>query len=83
MQAHENKVVSDIVYGANQTLLNELTSRNFDAFVSLMMPFEQLIGKKLGLPCMRWMSFQPNIVATVFNRDPWDLSSNYPLFAPS
>jgi len=44
--------------------------------------FEVLISKIHNLPVVKWASYLPDPVLTLVNCNPWDMSSNLPVFHP-
>lgn len=83
MKKHENKLFDDFVRGNNKTAIADLEARNFDGSYGLMLPLEWTIAKALKLGHMKWSSFLPDPLITIFNNHPWDMSSTLPLFHPA
>lgn len=62
-----------------------LKSHKFDVGFCISFGFEVMIMKILKLPVVKWLTYQPDPILTLINRNPWDMSTNLPVvhFSPT
>lgn len=67
----------------DEEIVSLLKSSNLEAGFCIMFHFEVIILKRFGLPIVKWGSYLPDPLISVFNNHPWDLSTNLPLAHPN
>lgn len=60
-----------------------LIDSNFDVYFGALFPFDSMIAKSLQLPFIKWTSYMPEPMVTVFNHSPWDMAMALPTMHPS
>lgn len=84
LRKHENRIMDELVRGGDEEFVKELKARKFDLCFSILVPYEQMACKSLGVPLVVWESYLFDPMISVFNQLPWvAMSSTLPTLHPN